>query len=71
MRGMNDYARAVARIEAPKVVWMAIAFSLAVRILGDDPTPEQVEAFLLAEWKTLHENDIVSQRPHVYKPRHS
>lgn len=71
MRSMNEYARALVRIEAPKVVWMAIVYSLAQRILGNDPTPTQVADFILAEWQALYENRIVSQRPRTYTPRPS
>lgn len=59
----NDYARALFDIDAPKTVWMAIAYALAHRTLGTDPTPEQVAAFISEEWKLLHDNGIVPQRP--------
>lgn len=63
-RGMktgNSYASEVARIDAPKAVWMAIAFSFALRLNGDDGGAAVQEC--LNEWRALHDNGIVPQGP--------
>lgn len=62
----NEYSKAVYGIDAPKTVWMAIAFSLAQRMTGDDA----VDAAKLCadEWRVLHENGIVPQKPRVAAP---
>lgn len=57
----NSYARRVHDIDAPKTVWMAIAFSLAMRIREDDFELAARECF--DEWKVLHANGIVPQKP--------
>jgi hypothetical protein len=67
-RGKNDnsYARRVFDIDAPKTVWMAIAFSLAMRIREDDFALAAQEVY--AEWEALHANGIVPQKPRRTKP---
>lgn len=55
----NEYARQIIRIDAPKTVFMAIAYSFAVQIYGEEKAP----AMVLAEWATLHQNGIVPQKP--------
>ncbi len=57
----NDYSRRVEQIDASKAVWMAIAFSLAMRIREDHEDLAAEECF--EEWKILHENGIVPQKP--------
>jgi hypothetical protein len=47
----------------PKAVWAEIAYSLAARLHGEAPTPEDVVAILEAEWIALHQNGIVPQKP--------
>jgi uncharacterized protein (DUF608 family) len=57
----SEYSRAVFEIEAPKTVWMAIAFSLAMLIENSDK--DAAVARVMAEWETLHANGIVPQKP--------
>ena len=57
----NDYAAVIHDIDAPKTVWMAIAFSLALRL--NDDKYGAAQAMLREEWRVLHENGIVPQRP--------
>ena len=56
----NEYARELRAIDASKTVWMALAFSFAVRC-GTEPG--DVAAVILEEWHTLHVQGIVPQRP--------
>lgn len=57
----NEYARRVCDIDASKTVWMAIAFSLAMRIREDNPDLAAQEVY--DEWETLFANGIVPQKP--------
>lgn len=60
----NEYAQQLYGIDAPKTVWMAIAFSFARRIVGDDTVSAALTADLcLEEWRKLHANGIVPQKP--------
>lgn len=64
----NEYAREVDMIDAPKTVWQAIAFSLAVRLIGDgdagdSATVVRARRLIGAEWAALHANGIIPQRP--------
>jgi hypothetical protein len=60
----NEYAREVRDIDASKTVWMAIAFSFALRIAGN---PTAARELCYSEWETLHDNGIVPQRPRMDK----
>ena len=62
MKRSNEYAQAT-RINAPKTVWMALAYSFAVRCSSDPDSPTIIEAALYDEWRILHQNGIVPQRP--------
>lgn len=57
----NQYAYHVARNlgDVPKNVLGALAFSLAMRLTGDDPA--LAVELLREEWRTLHQNGIVPQ----------
>lgn len=57
----NEYANQVRALEGSKAVWMAIAFSFAMRL--SDENPEQARTICLEEWTALHRNGIVTQRP--------
>jgi hypothetical protein len=61
----NEYARALLAIDASKTVWMAIAFSLASRILEGEAEsdPSKAADLCFAEWAALHSNGIVPQKP--------
>lgn len=59
----NAYARLLVDVHAPKTVWMAIAYAFAHRTLGNEPTSAQIEQFIRDEWRLLHDNGIVPQRP--------
>lgn len=66
MRGikrLNEYAVAVSDIDAPKAVWMAIAFALADFCTGLQMDDEAIHARILNEWRALHDNGIVPQEP--------
>lgn len=56
----NEYARELLDIDAPKTVFMAIAYSFAVRIAGNSV---DAHTLIMDEWRTLHNNGIVPQRP--------
>lgn len=56
----NEYARHVCDIDASKTVWMAIAVSFAMRIMGGEVG---VRDLILGEWDALHTNGIVPQKP--------
>jgi hypothetical protein len=56
----NEYQRYVADIDAPKAVWMAIAASFALRIMGGEIG---VHDLIRGEWDALHANGIVPQKP--------
>lgn len=57
----NSYARRVLDIDAPKTVWMAIAFSFAMRLREDDFALAAQEC--MDEWQALYVNRIVPQKP--------
>lgn len=56
----NEYAKYVGDIDAPKTVWMAIAASFAMRIMGGEIG---VKDLILGEWDALHANGIIPQTP--------
>lgn len=57
----NQYADVCdAHIGAPKDVYAALAFSLAMRLSSDDPRAAVAE--LRSEWDILHANGIVPQK---------
>lgn len=58
----NEYARLVFDIDAPKTVWMAIAFSLAMRTVGNNDATD-ARNLLMSEWQALYDNGIVPQKP--------
>lgn len=56
----NAYARALPEYGSmPKAVLAAVAWSLACRLDGDGRERDAI----LHEWRVLHQNGIVSQRP--------
>jgi len=57
----NEYADAFGRMYAdtPKAVFAAVAYSLAMRLNGDQH--EAAIAEFVNEWRVLHANGIVSQ----------
>jgi hypothetical protein len=57
----NSYADRVAPLNAPKTVWQALAFSLAMRICEDDS--EKAVAAVAEEWRLLHAQGIIPQKP--------
>lgn len=59
---LNEYSLALGRLyaDAPKSVLAAVAVSLAT--VGGDYL-EEAEQRVLDEWRVLHENGIVPQRP--------
>ena len=57
----NEYARIVFDVDAPKTVWMAIAVSLMARL--NDENWKEIPERIAAEWRTLHANGIVPQKP--------
>ena len=57
----NEYADLVMGIDAPKTVWMAIAFSLAHRLV--DGSTQDAVTLCADEWQLLHVNGIVPQKP--------
>ena len=59
----NQYAAELYCVDAPKTVFMAMVYAFAYRIIDGDPTPEQVVAFVRDEWRILHGNGIVPQKP--------
>jgi hypothetical protein len=60
----NEYVNALGKFYArtPKAVFAAIAFSYANRLFAKSEGTEVVDA-LVDEWKVLHDNEIVSQKP--------
>lgn len=62
MKKMNSYAESLGDLydKVPKSVLAAIAVS-ALTVGGD--YLDEARARLLAEWKALHENKIVPQKP--------
>ena len=59
----NEYAAALADVDAPKTVWMAIAFALADFCTGLQMDDEAIHAKIINEWRSLYENGIVPQQP--------
>jgi len=59
----NAYSRIASSIDAPKSVWQAIAYSLAIRVTGSGDDSSAVLRFLRMEWGLLHAEKIVPQRP--------
>lgn len=61
----NEYARELLNIDAPKTVWMALAYSFAARIMEGEGVhaSSAVEALVWSEWEILHANNIVPQKP--------
>jgi len=59
----NEYARTVFDVDAPKTVWMAVAVSFAARLIDRDPGDPEIETLIRAEFRTLHANGIVPQKP--------
>jgi hypothetical protein len=57
----NPYAQAVEHFNAPKTVWMAIAYDLAVQATGCEGHEQAVE-ILADTWRILNENKIVPQK---------
>jgi hypothetical protein len=65
MKRTNDYAGLMWEIPAPKTVWMAIAVSLAGRLIGAETEDwlDNVKARLMEEWHALYAQGIVPQPP--------
>ena len=62
MKTTNDYSYACENYErTPKAVFAALAYSLALRLTGNDDH-DAAKAVLRDEWRTLHHNGIVPQR---------
>jgi hypothetical protein len=60
----NDYhavAQEALGEKTPKTVFSALAFSLAMRLSGDNA--EQAAELLRSEWRALHAAGIVPQKP--------
>jgi len=70
MKVSNDYAVAFGELyeRTPKAVFAAVAFSLSLRNVDEQGPDEAVEHFLY-EWRVLHENGIVKQKPPTQKER--
>lgn len=63
----NEYASlASGALDAPKLVWAGLAFSLAMRLCGDDM--DAALKMLGDEWQALHDAGIVPQK--VKRARH-
>lgn len=61
MKTMNEYAADYPQFaETPKAVLAAVAYSLAMRVCGDQT--DNVRELLMAEWDVLNENGIVPQK---------
>lgn len=60
----NEYVKSLGRLYArtPKAVFAAIAFSYANRLFAKSQGTE-VTDYLVEEWKVLHENGIIPQKP--------
>jgi hypothetical protein len=66
MKTNNEYAKAFGRLYAktPKAVFAAVAFSYASWASGEEAhTGAETVARFVKEWRILHENGIVPQRP--------
>lgn len=59
----NEYAHALGKdyADTPKAVYAALALSLAMRLSADNL--DAAKALLADEWRILHENGIVPQKP--------
>ena len=59
---MNEYAAALPRYsDTPKAVYAALAYSLALRLTGDNHA--DAVTLLEKEWASLHTAGIVPQKP--------
>lgn len=68
----NQYAGALGRLYdlTPKAVFAAVAYSYATWACGEEAkTSEKVVMRLLEEWRVLHENGIVPQKPPTAAPQ--
>jgi len=66
MKTTNEYSQVYPEYrDTPKAVIAAVAYSLAVRIFGDEAA---VRESLRDEWAVLHANGIVPQEPNT-KPK--
>lgn len=62
MKTMNTYANKYPRYEeTPKAITAAVAFSLAMRLCGDNEV--DAREMVRAEWEALYENSIIPQKP--------
>ena len=59
----NEYATALSAFNVPKTVWMALAFSFADRLTGGRLDVEAIRSLIREEWRILHDNGIVPQKP--------
>lgn len=59
----NEYVCALGAdyTDTPKAVYAALAFSLAMRLSED--RPDDARALLGDEWRTLHANGLIPQKP--------
>lgn len=63
----NSYAEACENFDkTPKTVFAALAFSLAMRVSGNEGIKDP-HKILRDEWQALYENKIVPQKPAPYK----
>ena len=66
MKTMNEYASSCENYDqTSKAVFAALAYSLAVRLTGiaDEENHAGALDILRDEWRTLHEQGIIPQRP--------
>ncbi len=66
MKKSNEYASAFGRLYAkvPKSVFAAVAFSYASWACGEEAsTSAEAVARFVQEWRVLHENGIIPQKP--------
>jgi hypothetical protein len=59
----NEYAAQLYDVNASKTVFMAIAYSLAMRLTDDND--EKAAALVKAEWHSLYDAGIVPQKPRI------
>lgn len=67
----NEYAQGFGRLyeEIPKAVFAAVAYSYAGWACGEEAKAnDEIVARFLEEWRILHDNGIVPQKPPQYKP---
>lgn len=64
----NEYSRALGQLFelTPKAVFAAIAYSYATRITEEQPGAAVAE--FLNEWRVLHQQGIVPQKPPAETP---